>query len=222
MRKLMFAAIVPALVLLVAMPAAASNYMYGTQGLGSMMKSPVVYSGTFIFGFSGTWEVQIDDSLWPGQADSTARFDHIWTNFFADNYDATNGAEAWYGYFDGVTQPVSPSFMFDFASSPIGPGAIAGNASVVIMVRDWYADGILSQDEKHGSNQMTVTYILNPDAGTGAFADHCGNGSMSGGNFNFVNPPADDSINLMGQFSAEFCGSPVEQSSWGVIKALYN
>jgi len=219
MRKLMFAAIVPALVLLIAMPAAADSYMYGTQGMGSMMKSPVVYSGTFLFGVTGTWEVNIDDSLWPVEADSTARFDYLWTNFFVDNYDATTGAEAWYGYFDGVTQPTSPSFYFDLVS-PLG--TITGDASVVIMIRDWYADGILSQSEKHRSNQMTVTYILDPDASTGAFADFCGNGSMSGGNFNFINPPGDDSINLMGQFSATFCGSPVEQSSWGVIKALYN
>ncbi len=219
MRKLMLAAIVPALVLLIAMPAAAVSYMYGTQGMGSMMKSPVVYSGTFLFGVTGTWEVNIDDSLWPAEADSTARFDYIWDNFFADNYDGTVGAQAWYGYFDGVTQSVSPSFMFDLVS-PVG--TVTGNASVVIMMRDWYADGILSQDEKHGSNQMTVTYILDPNACTGAFADFCGNGSMSGGNFNFINPPGDDSVNLMGQFSAVFCGSPVDQSSWGVIKALYN
>lgn len=219
MRKLMFAAIVPALVLLIAMPAAADSYMYGTQGMGSLMKSPVVYSGTFLFGVTGTYEFSLDDSLWPAEADSTARFDYIWTNYFADNYDGTIGAQAWFGYFDGVTMPSSPTFLFDLVA-PLG--TITGDASVVIMIRDWYADGILSQDEKHRSNQMTVTYILDPNASTGAFADYCGNGSMSGGNFNFINPPGDDSINLMGQFSATFCGSPVEQSSWGVIKALYN
>ncbi len=218
MRKLTFAAVVLTFVLFTVAPAAADSYTFAASGLGSLMKSPVMYSGTFLFGVSGTWEVQIDDSLWPDQADSTARFDYIWDTFFVDNYDNTAGAQAWFGYFDGTTLPTPPTFDFDL-TSPVGH--VGGDISFVIMMRDWYSDGILDQSEKHRNNQIAGTLLISPDQGTDFFTDHCGNGSMSAGNFNFLNPPLDDSVTFMGQFSSEFCGSPVENSSWGIIKALY-
>lgn len=218
MRKLTFAAVVLALVLFTVAPAAADSYTFGASGLGSLMKSPVVYSGTFMFGVSGTWEFEIDDSLWPDPADSTARFDYIWSTFFADNYDNTSGAQSWFGYFNSSTLPSPPTFAFDLTTPA---GYLSGDISFVIMMRDWYADGILDQSEKHRNNQISGTFLLSPDLGTGFFEHHCGNGSMSAGNFNFVNPPLDDSVMFMGQFSSEYCGSPVEDSSWGIIKALY-
>jgi len=218
MRKIVFVAVVLSLVLFTVAPAAADSYTFGASGLGSLMKSPVAYSGTFLFGVSGTWEFQIDDSLWPDPADSTARFDYIWDTFFVDNYDNTGGAQSWFGYFNSSTLPTAPTFSFDLTSPA---GCVSGDISFVIMMRDWYADEILDQSEKHRNNQIAGTFILNPDQGTGFFTDHCGDGSMSAGNFNFVNPPLDDSVMFMGQFSSEFCGSPVEDSSWGMIKALY-
>ena len=87
MKRLTFAAVLLAFALLVVQTAAADDaYMVGMQGVGSLMKSPVVYSGNFMFGLIGTWEITLDDSMWPDQADSTARFDYIWDNFSADNY----------------------------------------------------------------------------------------------------------------------------------------
>ncbi len=218
MRKIILVAVVLSLVLFTVVPAAADSYTFGASGLGSLMKSPVVYSGVFLFGVSGTWEFQIDDSLWPDPADSTARFDYIWDTFFVDNYDSTTGAESWFGYFSGSTLPTAPTFDFNLTAPA---GQISGDISFVILMRDWYADGILDQSEKHRNNQIAGTLILSPELGVGFFADHCGDGSMSAGNFNFVNPPLDDSVTFMGQFSSEFCGSPVEDSSWGNIKALY-
>ena len=222
MRKIVFAAVVLTLVLFVAAPAAADVYdPIGASGLGSLMKSPVVYSGTLMMSVTGSWEFQIDDSLWPDPADSTARFNYIWDTFFADNYDNTPGAQAWFGYFNGLTLPTAPTFGFDITGPLPDVGHVGGDISFVIMMRDWYSDGILDQSEKHRNNQIAGTFLLSPNQGTGFFTDHCGEGSLSAGNFNFVNPDLDDSVMFMGYFESEFCGSPVDDSSWGVIKALY-
>lgn len=221
MKKLALAAAVLVLLMMMAAPALATNYMMGYQGSGSLMKSPVVYSGTFTFGLSGTWSFTIDDSLWPDPADSTARFNYIWDNFFADNYDPTIGAQAWSGYFDGTTLPTTPGFEFDLVPPSSDVGHVEGSIALVLVFRDWYADGILSQDEKHGTGSMNATFSLNPQEGTEAFLEICGHGSLGANNFQFVNPPDDDSISGMGQFQTYECQSPVNDSTWGVIKSLY-
>jgi len=187
-------------------------------GLGSLMKSPVVYSGNFMFGLTGSWEITIDDSMWPAEADSTARFNYIWDTFFADNYLDTWGAESWTGYFNAATLMAAPHFRFDTA---VPVGVIEGDVTIQILVRDWYADGLLSQDEKHDNLNMSATLNLNPALGEGYFADTCGHGSVSSGNFNFHNPPTDDDLQIVGQLQTYTCPSPVESSTWGVIKALY-
>lgn len=219
MKKLALAAAVLALVLVATAPAIASNYMMGYMGTGSLMKSPVVYSGSFTFGLTGTWSFTLDDSLWPDPADSTARFNYIWDNFFAPNYDPTVGGEAWSAYFDGTTLPSTPTFAFDLTSAD--SGHVEGSIAIVLVLRDWYADGILSQDEKHGNGSLNATFSLNPQLGTDDFLELCGHGSLGANNFRFVNPPGDNSLSGMGQFSTYECQSPVEDSTWGVIKALY-
>jgi hypothetical protein len=220
MRKLIIAAAVLAFALLVVQPAAADDsFMIGMQGLGSFMESPVVYSGNFMFGLMGTWEITIDDSTWPSEADSTARFDYIWNTFFADNYLDTSGAESWTGYFNGQTLMAPPHFRFDTVGAQAG--AIEGDATIQILVRDWYADGILSQDEKHDNLNMSANLNVHPDLGEGYFASTCGHGSVSSGNFNFHNPPMDDNLQIVGQLQTYTCPSPVESDTWGVIKAMY-
>ena len=219
MKRLTFAVVVLAFALLVVQTAAADDsYMIGMQGVGSLMKSPVVYSGNFMWGLVGSWEITLDDSMWPDPADSTARFDYIWDNFFADNYQNTVGAEAWYGYFDGATLFATPHFRFDTISPA---GVIEGDITFSILVRDWYADGILSQQEKHHNLNLSATVSVNPGLGQGYFEDTCGHGSISSGNFNFVNPPLDDSLQIVGQLQTYTCPSPVEEITWGAVKALF-
>jgi hypothetical protein len=220
MRKLITFAAVLAFALLVVQPAAADDsFMIGMQGLGSLMKSPVVYSGSFMFGLMGTFEITIDDSMWPGEADSTARFNYIWDNFFADNYIDTWGAESWTGYFNSATLMAAPHFRFNTVGAQAG--VLEGDVTIQILVRDWYADGILSQNEKHDNLNLSATLNVNPDLGVGYFEDLCGHGSVSSGNFNFVNPPTDDNLQIVGQLQTYTCPSPVEDQTWGVIKALY-
>ena len=218
MRNLVITAVVLVLALAFAQPVLADAYMLGYSGSGSFMMSPVVYSGTFMFGGAGTWTWTIDDSLWPSASDSTARFNYIWETFFAGNYDDTVGAEAWYGYFDGNTLPTAPRFSYNMTTPS---GHVEGTMAVVILIRDWYADGILSQNEKHRNNNLSGTFSVDPMLGTGYFFEKCGHGSFSTGNFNFVNPPLLDSITATGQMQIYACPSPVENETWGAIKALY-
>ena len=216
MKRLMFTAVLLAFALLVVQTATAQ--MIGMQGVGSLMKSPVVYSGTFMFGLAGSWEITLDDSTWPDAADSTARFDYIWNTFFADNYLDQLNAESWTGYFDSATLIAAPHFRFD-TSAPLG--VIEGDIRFSILVFDWYADGILSQQEKHHDLNLSATLNVNSTLGHGAFENMCGHGSISTGVFNFVNPPLDDSVQIVGQFQTYICPSPVEEMTWGAVKALF-
>ena len=208
------------LVLLCAAQAHADSYMIQLTGSGGLMLNGADYSGTIDAGMAGTWTLELDDSLWPDDSDSTARFDYIWSTFFADNYNGTTGGEHWMGYFTAETLPSSPLLTLDTSV----PGGVLGmNTSFTVQVRDYYADGVLSQYEKHHSCQMAFTYSVETPLGTGAFTDYCGEGSGSNGSFNFVNPPAADQLEFpfFSQLNLWFCGAPVEDSTWGAIKALF-
>jgi len=216
MRRLAFAAVVLVAVLFIAQSASATNYLL--NGTGSLMKNGATYSGTFLSGMTGTWTIDLDDSLWPADSDSTARFNYIWQTFFAGHYDDTNGAEAWWGFFNGTTLPTTPQFVFNTTSPG---GIVAGDITITILIRDWYADGILSQGEKHKNSNISGTLNVNPALGTGTFVNKCGDGSLSSGVFNFHNLPKLDSIQIPGLITTYVCPSPVENTTWGMVKALY-
>ncbi|MCK4409199.1 MAG: hypothetical protein KAW67_03895 [Candidatus Eisenbacteria sp.] len=219
MKRLTFAVVLLAFALLVVQTAAADDsYFIGMPGIGSLMKSPVVYSGDLEFALAGSWEITVDDSMWPDPADSTARFNYIWQTFFADNYLNMTGAESWTGYFDGATLMATPHFRFD-TTSPVG--VIEGDITFSILVFDWYADGILSQAEKHHDLNISATLNVDHTLGQGYFENACGHGSISSGFFNFHNPPMDDTIEFIGQLQTYTCPSPVEEITWGAVKALF-
>jgi hypothetical protein len=198
----------------------AETYVPLLDGGGGMMLNGAVYQGDILAGgITGDWSLDFDDSLWPDDSDSTARFDYIWTTFFADNYDGTAGQESWRGYFDGTTLPTAPRMSF-FTAVP--GGDLVTNASVTVLIRDDNGDEMLQQSEKHGNSQVAITVSVETPLCTGYFEDYCGNGSFGSGNFNFVNPPTEDGIMFNGQLQVFYCGSPVEESSWGTIKALFH
>jgi len=207
--------IVAALLLAVCVaPAGAYSYIVNYNGSGSLMMSPVIYSGTFTWGIDGDWEWEIDDSAWPSDADSTARFNYIWDNHFAPNYfyDPDPQKCKWTGGFTGV-------FRYDVVDPEVGH--IEGSIDIVIQIKDRDGDGVLSQSEKHHINSLSANFLLDPDLGTGDYLDHCGNGSLGTNYFKFVNPDLLNGIQGGGQYSTSQCQSPVETSSWGVVKALY-
>jgi hypothetical protein len=218
MNRLMLAAALLALVVLVALPAHADDsWFVGLNGSGNFLDNAPDYAGTFMFGMTGSWTIEIDDSLWP--APGPARFDYIWETFFADNYDPTPGAAAWYGTFDGHTLPTTPRFEF-VTTSP--GGVLAGDITLRILVRDWDGDGVLSETEKYDNLNLNATLSVNPDFGTGYFMISCGHGSIGSGNFNFVDPPGVDTLQITGQLQTYPCPSPIEPTTWGTIKSMYS
>jgi hypothetical protein len=102
-------------------------------------------------------------------------------------------------------------------------GVLAANATFTVKVRDYYADGVLSQYEKHHTCQMNFTFSVETPLCTESFYDHCGTGSGSNGSFNFVNPPGADALEFpfFAYLDVWPCGAPAEESSWGAVKALY-
>ncbi len=218
MKPLVMGAAVLLMFIVAAQPAAADNQLVVMMGEGGFMASPAGYSGSFLSGYTGSWEFRIDDSLWPSATDTTARFDYIWQTFFADNYDSTPGSEAWYGHFDAGTLPREPGFTLNL-SSPTGN--VAGSVSLMIMIRDDVADEILSQSEKHGNCNLTATFVINPRVGSDEFDNLCGTAALGSGDVNFVNDPGTDMVFVNGLFQTYPCPSPTEGSSWGHIKALY-
>ena len=216
MKKLVIAAAVLACMLFVVQAATAADYNIGLMGTGSLLMNGATYSGTFMYGMSGTWTIDVDDTLWPDEADSNARWDYLW-DFFV--YDDTPGANAWFGNFDFATLGTVPSFEF-VTTSP--GGTVASDCTFRIMIRDWNGDGVLQQTEKHGDNNITYTTSINPELGTGEFENWCGYGSISSGNFKFRNPDFLNTIQIVGSLHTQECPSPVEQTTWGTIKALYN
>ncbi|MEA3409171.1 MAG: hypothetical protein U9Q95_02375, partial [Candidatus Eisenbacteria bacterium] len=112
----------------------------------------------------------------------------------------------------------TPHFRFDSISPA---GTLEGDITFSILLRDWYADGILSQQEKHHNLNLSATLNVNPDLGLGYFEHTCGHGSISSGNFKFVNPPLDNNLQIVGQIQTYTCPSPVEETTWGAVKALF-
>jgi hypothetical protein len=218
MNRLTLAAALLALLVFVALPAHADDsWFVGLNGSGSLLLNAPDYVGTFMFGMTGTWTIEVDDSAWPPPG--PARFDYIWDNYFADHYVPTPGGEAWFGDFDGLTLPSVPQFTFDTTSPG---GLLAGDITFRIMVRDWDADGVLDDQEKYDNLNFNATISVNPDFGTGYFMISCGHGSIASGNFNFVDPPGVDVLQITGQIQTYPCPSPTEQTSWGTIKAMYS
>jgi len=214
MRRLIVVAALLALVAFAAPAGADDSWFVGLNGTGSLLASGADYSGTFMFGMVGAWEIDVDDSLWPPPG--PARFDYMWATFFAGHYDDSPGAEAWYGDFDGLTLPTTPRFEFN-TSSP--GGLLIGDVTLRVMVRDWNSNGVLDQNEKTDNLNLTATVSVNPDFGTGYFMITCGHGSLGSGNFNFADP---DVLQMTGQLQTYPCPSPTEDTSWGTIKALYS
>jgi hypothetical protein len=209
-----------AMLLAASVAGAQIHYDYMLNGSGSLLLDDPTYSGTFLYGMQGTWSISIDDTGWPGQNDvAPTRFEHIWDTFFAPNYDATPGARAWYGYFDGLTLASTPQFVFD---TMVPGGILAGDITIVIMVRDSDNDGVLDDAEKYAAQQYVATLSVNPSLATGAFVDLCGDGALSSGAFNFVDPPDVDTAQFPGIVDLDDCPpQPVEPVTWSTVKALY-
>jgi hypothetical protein len=181
---------------------AADTHFVVLSGSGSLLADRAGYGGTILAGFTGTWELNIDSRKWPDASANNGRFEYIWEEFFEDNYDDTPGSEAWYGYFDSSTLRKPPRLALDTVEPK---GHLQGDASLVIMVRDLNGDGVLSQAEKDHNCQLTMTLVVDSSKGRGVFRQMCGSGGLGSGDFNFVEPPGEDGIQIVGSITLEDC-----------------
>ena len=209
-------------------------YSYYWQGAGSLMESPVVYTGPFASGFEGTWTITVDDSDWPDSAKvehSWARFNYIWQHFFADNYD-DSGPLSWTGYFNGSTLSEQPEFMFNITSAPypFDVGTVGGGAPFTILVMDLIPNGQLDPVE-WDELRFAANLNIDPGVATGDFVGDCGWGAMNVNDFDFPHPPTNpavvDSVGYdpypagYGNLFVNPCPNAVEASGWGKIKSLF-
>lgn len=191
---------------------------YGFSGVGNMMVSPVVYSGSIDSGepllVGGTWSLNIDDTGWPTDTDKLARWNYIDATFFAPYYDPFMGS--WTATFD--KNSTASDLMWDAAS---GFGGLHGTAVLQITILDFNFDEIIDPDER-AFTVFSGTLVVVKD-GSGIWAGYCGLGSFSGG---ADNPDpinwADDVVYGSTILDVEDCSVPTNELTWGQVKQLYS
>jgi hypothetical protein len=191
---------------------------YNFSGSGNFMVSPVQYSGPITAGeptlVGGTWQLNIDDTGWPSDADKLVRWNYIDATYFAPNYDDVS--HSWTGLFDENTTATQPTWACGHTL-----GSLGGTAVVQITISDFDLDQHIDVDERSFTTfSGTLIVVKN---GTGIFAGYCGLGSFSGYSTN-SDPAnwADDYVEGYTILDIEDCSIPIEQVTWGQIKELYN
>jgi hypothetical protein len=187
-------------------------------GGGDLLVSPVVFGGpcTIDYIYAGYWQMTVPDGDWPTEA--AAREAHIWDTFFAPNYDAVN--DVWYGYLDsdhGLTE----NCYFELWNYD-NPGYAHGYATIVNQVDD--ADGDTVLDSNEGCIGALDGAIIVVQGGSGIYDGLCGFGYYFG-SYNKGDCPPDffdyQAWNFGMYIDLDPCSTPVENMSWGTIKALY-
>lgn len=185
-------------------------------GNGDFMDSPPMFAGGMDPGgdiLDGSWSITVHDDGWP--ADPAARYAHIWNEFFAPNY--TPGTPGfWKGYFDtehGLSQ-MNDLYIVDDTNG----GTMVGICTIEIQVQDLNMNGELDEGEFCEGSLTGLVIIIRE--GTGVYDGMCGSGNYFG---SYVKdcPDTYESWNFGMYLWLEMCQSPVENMTWGAIKALY-
>jgi len=190
-------------------------WFYGV-GAGDFMDSPVEFGGAMDPGgdiIDGSWAITVPDAGWPTEA--AARYSHIWNTFYAPNYSAGNPS-FWTGYFD-IEHGASDMNGLSIIDNTNG-GTMTGVCSVQIQVQDINNNGVLDEGEFcSGSLSGLVIIIRN---GEGVYDGMCGTGNYFG---SYVKdcPGTTETWNYGMYLWLEDCTTPVEDVTWGSIKALY-
>jgi hypothetical protein len=190
-------------------------WFYGA-GTGDFMDSPPVFEGPMDPGGDiedGWWSITVPDAGWP--LDPVARSAHIWNTFFAPNY-APGNPSFWTGYIDddhGLPELNALAIQDDTWG-----GTMTGTCSVQIQVQDLNNNGVLDEGEFcTGSLSGIVIIIRN---GTGVYDGMCGTGNYFG-SYTKDCPNTTENWNFGMYLWIEDCTTPVEDATWGAIKALY-
>jgi hypothetical protein len=195
---------------------------------GILGNSPVVYDGVLLSGGDGTVSITLDDTGWPGPGDPDTRFNYIWANYFAANYDTSGGTARWIGEMGGRFSITSMNAPGDYN------GTCEGSVVARITVRDFNEDGVLNDGELYDRQHLFDGLLskLCDDFSSGQMACSRGFGSINSNFFSFypsLYPPSEppdplrvDTLYNGAQLTLYWvCASPAETPSWGAIKALY-
>jgi hypothetical protein len=216
------ALVIVSVVLIIGVPVAAqvpSHIEYDFSGLGNLMVSPVVYSGSIDAGepllVGGTWAITIDDQGWPGDSDKAVRWNYIDATYFAPNYNSSFGS--WTGIFNSATTASAPQWR----AGRTDVGDLIGTTELQFTILDFDSDALIDPDER--SYMVTSGTIIVVKNGTGIWAGYCGLGSFSGVTQN-EDPEnwADDSMSGGTVLDIEDCSIPTETVTWGHVKATYS
>jgi hypothetical protein len=175
---------------------------------------------------TGTFSISIDGAGWPGDNPGTPltneRWEHVFANYFT--YVNSAGSEHWEGYFP-VQGGTSPQVDWSFIT---GEGyKLGGTMNLTITINDVDADGVADASEL-AIMALGGNIFCKASKSTGEFLGYCGNGSMNGTMhaFDQGNPPmgAYDVTGTGGTFQLNNtnCQVPVEEGTWGAIKAIYS
>jgi hypothetical protein len=196
--------------------ASADFIMFIGVGYGDFMDSPP----TFIGGMEapgnillGSWTITVPDDGWP--TEPVAREAYIWNTFYAGNYEpGTPGF--WKGYFDASTNGAQNTLAI---VDDTNGGTMSGITTLEIQVQDLNSNGVLDEGEFCEGSDTGIIIIIRD--GTGVYDGWCGNGNFYG---SYVKdcPGTAETWNFGMYLWIADCSTPVEDTTWGSIKALYN
>jgi hypothetical protein len=207
-----------AVALLMVAPVTYAETLVGFFGVGAgdFMDHPPVFTGTMDPGgdiTSGSWTITIPDAGWP--LDPVTRYAYIWSTFYAPNYQPGN-PNFWKGYFDtGHGLPTMNAI--NIVDNTHG-GVMNGVCSVEIQVQDLNNNGVLDPGEFCDGSLAGLVIVIRD--GEGFYDGMCGTGNYFG---TYVKncPQTHETWNFDMYLYLDDCSAPVQDSSWGAIKALY-
>jgi hypothetical protein len=209
-------AIVVAIVALASAASAETFVWFFGVGNGDFMDSPPVFAGGMDPGgdiLDGSWSITVDDTGWP--LDPGERYAYIWDNFYAGNY--TPGTPGfWKGYFD--TEHGLESMNDLFIDDATNGGTMIGICTIEIQVQDLNNNEILDPDEFCEGSLTGLVIIIRE--GTGVYDGLCGTGNYFGSYIKDC-PGTYETWNFGMYLWLDDCSTPVQDTTWGAIKALY-
>jgi hypothetical protein len=189
---------------------------YFGEGGGDFMDSPPTFAGAMDPGGTisdGSWSITVPDTGWP--MDPLDRTQYIWDTFFAGNYTAGTPGY-WKGYFDA--NHGLPELSSLNISDLTNGGTMVGTCTIEVQVLDLNSNTVLDEGEFCSGSLTGLVIVVR--LGTGVYDGMCGEGNYFG-TYNKDCPSTVEAWNFGMYLWLEDCSTPVESSSWGAIKALY-
>lgn len=186
-------------------------------GNGDFIDNPPVFAGGMDPGgdiTAGYWSITLHDDGWP-VGPPEVRYAHIWDTFFAPNY--TPGTPGfWKGYFDTEHGLVAMSDLY--IEDDTNGGTMVGICTIEIQVQDENNNTVLDEGEFCDGSLTGLVIIIRE--GTGVYDGMCGTGNYFGSYLKDC-PGTYETWNYGMYLWLDDCSTPVQDTTWGVIKALY-